>query len=173
MTVTREIATLSASTPPIIADAIAAVQDRSLPIEDRAALYGVLHQIQLRVNRALRAAKDDIIVHLESTGLRELGPLSVKATAIDVAWPCNDEANWSDATVQDAMAMLARIAPDYIREVPFHYEIRTAELGAGVANNDPVARELHREIKVRGWRTEAGRRLSLAVREAKPKGEAA
>ncbi len=167
MTVTREIATLSASTPPIIADAMAAVQDRSLPIEDRAALWAVLWKLQIMANRALRAAKDDIIVHLESNGLRELGPLSVKATAIDVAWPCNDEANWTDETIQDAMAMLARIAPDYIREVPFHYEIRTAELGAGMANNDPVARELHREIKVRGWRKEAGRRLSLAVREVK------
>lgn len=100
---------------PVIADAMEAVQDRALAIEDRAALYGVLHQVQLRINRALRAAKDDLIVYLESTGLRELGPLSTKATAIDVKWPANDEANWADATVQEAMELYAKVAPEYFR----------------------------------------------------------
>ena len=152
---------------PVIADAMEAVQDRALAIEDRAALYGVLHQIQLRVNRALKAAKDDLIVYLESSGLRELGPLSVKATAIDVAWPANDPGNWIDSGVQEAMELYAKVAPEYFRHVPEHWELRTAELGAGVAAGDPVAVRLHRECRAKGWRTEAGRRLSLAVREVR------
>ncbi len=152
-------------TPQVIADAMEAVQDRSLPIEDRAAVYSVLHQIQLRINRALKAAKDDIVIAVDDAPDKRLGPLSIRATAIDAKWPCNDEENWTDATVQDAMAMLHKIAPDYIRHVPEHYEIRTAELGRGVYDADPVARELHAECKRRGWRTEEGRRLSLAVRE--------
>lgn len=136
-------------------------------IDDRAAAYAVLHQVQLRINRALRAAKDELIVHMESNGLRDMGPLSVKATALDVRWPANDEGNWADSTVQEAMETYAKIAPDYFRHVPDHWEVRTAELGAGVASGDPVAIQLHREMKAQGWRTEEGRRLSLAVKEAK------
>jgi hypothetical protein len=155
--------------PPIISEAMEAVADSALAVEDRAAVYAVLHQIQLRINRALRAAKDDLIVHMESNGLREMGPLSVKATAIDVAWPCNDEGNWADAQVQEAMELYAKVAPEYFRHVPEHWEVRTAALGAGVAEGDPVAKRLHAEMKEHKWRTEAGRRLSLAVREAKGK----
>lgn len=155
------------ATPQAIYDAMHVVSDRDVPIEDRAALYAVLQQIQLRINRALRLAKDDLIVHLESNGLRDFGPLSIKATAIDVAWPANDEANWTDVTVQDAMTTYSRIAPEYFRLVPEHWELRTAALGAGVAAGDPVAKRLHRECKEHGWRTEVGRRLSLAVKEVK------
>lgn len=133
--------------------------------DDRAAAYAVLHQIQLRINRALRTAKDDLIVHIESNGLRELGPLSVKATAIDVAWPCNAEDNWADSGVQEAMELYAKAAPEYFRHVPEHWEVRTSALGQGVAAGDPVAKQLHREMKEHHWRTEEGRRLSLAVRE--------
>ena len=137
----------------------------SATVDDRAAAYAVLHQVQLRINRSLRAAKDDLIVYMESNGLHDMGPLSVKATAVDVRWPANDEGNWGDATVQEAMEQYARIAPDYFRHVPDHWEVRTAELGAGVASGDPVAVRLHREMKTHGWRTEQARRLSLAVRE--------
>lgn len=158
-------------TPQIISDAMAAVNDASLSVEDRAGVYAVLHQIQLRINRALRAAKDELIVHMETNHLRDMGPLSVKATAIDVTWPCNDEDNWGDSGVQEAMAVYAKVAPDYFRHVPDHWEVRTAELGAGVHNGDPVAKQLHAEMKEHGWRKEAGRRLSIAVRE--PKGKAA
>lgn len=161
-----EIATLTTATQ-ALTDALAAVQDPSVPIEDRAALYEPLYRLQLKVNRALRAAKDDLIVHMEREGLRAMGALSVKSTAIDVRWPCNDPENFGDYGLQDAMAALAKTAPDYVRHVPDHFEIDTAALGAGVAAGDPVARELHAECKRRGWRTEEGRRLSLAVREAK------
>ena len=152
---------------PKVAELMDELANPEATVDDRAAAYSVLHQIQLRINRALRAAKDDLIVHMESNGLRDMGPLSVKATAIDVRWPCNDEGNWADSTVQEAMEQYARIAPEYFRHVPDHWEVRTAELGAGVASGDPVAKRLHREMKAHGWRTEEGRRLSLAVREAR------
>jgi hypothetical protein len=64
------------------------------------------------------------------------------------------------------MAMLIKIAPDFVRHVPEHYEIRTAELGAAVHAGDPVARQLYRELTDRGWRKEGRRRKSLAIREA-------
>lgn len=148
--------------------ALEVLDNQMVTIEDRGGAYALLHQIQLRINRALKKHKDELILHIEGNKLKALGPLSVKATAIDVAWPCNDESNWTDLTVQDAMQMLAKVAPEYIRHVPDHYEIRTAELGAAVHAGDPVARQLHAECKARGWRTEEGRRLSLAVQEVKP-----
>jgi hypothetical protein len=157
----------------IIERALDVVGNRLVTPEDRGAAYALLHQIQLRINRALRKAKDDLIIHLESNHLRSMGPLSVKATAIDVAYPCNDEGNWADATIQEELEAYHRLAPDFIRKVPEHYEIRTAELGAGVHAGDPVARQLHAVAKERGWRTEEGRRLSLAVAEAKPPKEKA
>lgn len=141
--------------------------DPSLPIEDRAATYSVLHRIQLLVNRALRPVKDELIVHMETSGVRKLGPLSVSSSAIDVKWPCNDEGNWGDLTVQDAMETFAKVAPEYFRHVPDHWEVRTAELGAGIAAGDPVAKQLHAEMKAHGWRTEEARRLSLKVDEAR------
>ena len=156
-------------TPQVIADAIEAVGNPDLPPVDRGAIYGVLHQIQLRINRGLRGAKDDLIVYMESNGLREMGPLSVKATAIDVKWPVNDPENWTDITTQEMLEVFAKIAPDYIRHIPEHREVDTAALGAGVAAGDPVAKRLHAELKEHGWRTEEGRRLSLAVREPKRK----
>jgi len=150
---------------PTIEHALEIVGSREVTIEDRGAAYALLHQIQLRINRVLRTAKDDLIVHLESNHLKALGPLSIKATAIDARYIVNDEGNWQDAGVQDELATLAKVAPDYIRRVPEHYEIRTAELGQGVHNADPVARKLWTIAKERGWRIEEGRRLSLAVRE--------
>jgi hypothetical protein len=143
------------------------VGSRDLTIEDRAASYAVLHQIQLRINRALKAAKDDIIIHIDGNHLKSLGPLSVKATAIDAAYPVNNEGNWGDAGVQEELEAFAKIAPDFIRKVPEHYEIRTFELGQAVHAGDPLARQLWKECNARGWRTEEGRRLSLAVREVK------
>jgi hypothetical protein len=147
--------------------ALGVLTDDNSTVDDKAAAYAFLHQVQLRINRKLKLAKDELIVHMERTGLRDMGPLSVKSSSIDPRWVCNDEGNWDDAGVQDAMAVLAQIAPDYIRHVPEHYEIKTAELGAGIGAGDPLALELLRECKARGWRTEEGRRLSLAVKEPK------
>ena len=159
--------TLSNIATPKVAELMDELANPEATVDDRAAAYSVLHQVQLRINRALRAAKDDLIVYMESNGLRDMGPLSVKATAIDVKWPANDEGNWGDSSVQEAMEQYAKVAPEYFRHVPDHWEIDSAALGAGVAEGDPVAQQLHRECKEKGWRTEVGRRLSLAVREAR------
>lgn len=159
--------TLQNLATPKVAELMDELANPEAAVDDRAAAYAVLHQIQLRINRALRGAKDDLIVYMESNGLRDMGPLSVKATAVDVRWPANDEGNWGDSTIQEAMELYAKVAPDYFRHVPEHWEVRTAELGAGVASGDPVAIRLHRELKNHGWRTEEGRRLSIAVKEVK------
>lgn len=154
--------------PEPVQDALALLADESTPVDDRAALYATLHQIQLRINRVLRKARDPLVIHMEREGLRDMGPLSVKATAFDVEWPVNDPDNFGDAALQDELAASARIAPDYIVHVPEHWELNTAALGAGVASGDPVAQKLHRHAKDQGWRREGGRRLSLAVKEARP-----
>ncbi len=80
-------------------------------------------------------------------------------------WPINDPGNWTDDTAQGWLAAIRATAVEYVREVPAHLEIDTKALGAGMAEGDPVAKELHRLLKRSGYRTEAGRRLSLAVRE--------
>ncbi len=143
-----------------------AVGDRSLSAESRGAVWAVLHQVQLRINRALKANRDDLIIHMQANDLRQMGPLSLKATAIDVKWPINDPGNWTDDTAQGWLAAIRATAVEYVREVPAHLEIDTKALGAGMAEGDPVAKELHRLLKRSGYRTEDGRRLSLAVREA-------
>lgn len=151
-----------------IESALDALQDTRLTIEDRAAVYAFAHQVQLRINRVLRKVKDDLIVYMKANDLKALGPLSVKSVPFDVEWPVNQEANWQDATVQDTIRdVLLPIAPEFIRQVPAHYEIATKELGSAVHMGDPLAIALHKELKARGWRTEAGRRLSIEVREAK------
>jgi hypothetical protein len=153
--------------------ALGVLRDPNANPDDKAAAYSLLWHVQIVSNRAMRAAKDDLIVHMEREGLRDMGPLSIKATAIDVRWPANDEGNWIDSDVQEAMELYAKVAPEYFRHVPDHWEVDTAALGAGMAEGDPVAKRLHRECKDKGWRTEAGRRLSLAVREPRRKDAAA
>lgn len=151
----------------VLGSLLSILEDESTPVEVRAGLWAVAHQAQLRINRVLRKSKDPLIVHMESNGLKEMGPLSVKATAFDVEWPVNDPGNWEDAQLQDELAMFARLAPDYITRVPEHWHLDTAALGTGLVNNDPVAVKLHRHAKDAGWRREGGRRLSLAVKEAR------
>lgn len=163
---TTELAVRLAGLREPLQDALNALADESTPVDDRAALYGALHQLQLRVNRVLRKARDPLIVHMDTEGLRDMGPLSVKATAIDVTWPCNDAGNWDDATIQDEMATMAAAAPEYFIHVPDHWEVIPAELGKAVHAGDPVAKQIHRRMSEAGWRREEGRRLSLAVKEA-------
>ena len=158
-------------TPQIIADAMDAVQNPDLPLEDRAGVYAVLHQIQLRINRAIRSAKDDIILGIERQGLKELGPLSIKATAVDPRYDCNMPENWGDEGVQSAMADLWADAAThrYIRSIPAHLEIDVHALAEDVQLGSQVALDLYRMLNEKRWRTEQARRLSLAVREAKGK----
>lgn len=149
--------------------------DPALPIEDRAAAYSVLHRIQLLVNRALRPVKDELIVHMETSGIRRLGPLSVSSSSIDPEYVCNAEGNWQDAQTQEALEAL-RADPDfseYVRVVPAHLEIATAKLGADVHAGIAQARQLYEQLKAHGWRRDAGRRLSLKVDEARREEKAA
>lgn len=160
--------TLAERQSPGIDTALEALTDTRLTIEDRGGAYAVLYAVQIRINRALRKVKDELIVYMKSNDLKALGPLTIKSTPFDVEWPCNAEDNWTDATTQDTFRdVLLPIAPEYIRQVPAHYEIRTKELGAAVHLGDPLALQIHRELKARGWRTEAGKRLSIEVKEAK------
>jgi hypothetical protein len=174
--------TLAKPSPAAIDTALEALTDASLTVEDRAGAYAVLHQVQLRIRRALGlvqtkgpTVKDEIITYMVQNKLKALGPLTIASSAEGVQWPVNAEGNWLDATVQDTIRDVIRpVAPEFVRHVPEHFEIRTAELGAAVHAGDPVAMQLHAELKVRGWRTEESRRLSLAVKEVKsPKEEAA
>lgn len=164
-------------TPQVIADALEAVQNPEYAIEDRAAIYGFLFELQRRINRALgirqkgHTAQSEITAHLVATGTEELGPLYVKWEAYDVAYPCNSAENWTDATVQDGMADI-RDNPEtsaYIRSIPAHLEIDVAALGQAVHDGSLAARALFNELKDKGWRTEGGKRAALKVREPRRK----
>lgn len=152
---------------------LAVLGDPAASLADRIAAYAVAHQWQLRVNRVLRASRDDLIVGMTRDGLNELGPVSIKASAVDPSYPANEPDNWTDAGVQDAMAALRanRDTRGYIRAVPAHLEIDVLALAADVQLGVQAALNLYRELNRRRWRVESARRLSLAVRE--PRGEAA
>ena len=155
-------------------DALAQVGDTSVPVEDRAAMYGLLYAVKRRIDRALGtyqrkgpSAKSELAAHLATTEGEELGPLYLGWESFDVSWPCNDEGNWTDAGVQEYMSTLQMMVPDYIRHVPEHFEVNTAALGEAVHMGDPAALELWRQCKDRGWRQEGGKRAVLKVREVK------
>ena len=166
---------LATRTPPVLTEALDAVQNPDTPIEDRAALYGFLYELQRRINRALgirqrgATAQSEITAHLIATDTAELGPLFIKWEAFDVEYPCNRAENWTDATVQEGMAAL-RDNPetrDFVREIPAHLEIDVAALGQAVHDGSLAARGLFNELKDKGWRTEGGKRAALRVREAR------
>lgn len=151
-----------------INDALAGLTDSDEPVTNRAAFYALLHAIQLRINRVLRQAKKEgLVEELVRDYPDGIGPISIKWESFDVEWPCNDEGNWTDSWVQEVMELQAKVAPEYFRLVPEHWELDTAALGEGMAIGDPVARTLHTECKNRGWRKEGGRRASIKVKEAR------
>ena len=154
--------------------AMALVNDRERSLEDRTAAYAVLHQAQLRVNRALKAAKDDLVLGIKDAGGR-LGPVSLTWTAFDVHYECNGAGSWEDATVQDAMAALrsSQQTGRYVREIPSHLEIDVAALSEDLQLGVTAAHELYAQLREHRWRTEGGRRASLKVDEAKARKEAA
>jgi hypothetical protein len=150
--------------------ALEVIADPRAPAETRGALYAILYQLQRNVRRSLgigirsgATPQAELLAHMERNGLQRMGPLSVRATPFDVTWPVNHPDNWADYGLQDELAQFAKMAPDYIRRVPEHYELDTAALGEGIGANDPVAVKLHRHASASGWRREGGRRLSLAV----------
>jgi hypothetical protein len=162
------------TTPVPLQVAMSAVQDSSISVNDRAAMYGWLYAVKRQIDRALgtytrgkATAKSELTEHIVREDLEELGPLYVTWEPFDVAYPVNDEGNWGDAGVQEQLETFAKIASEYIRHVPEHYEVNTSALGEGLSLNDPVAKELHRACKDRGWRIEGGRRAALRVREVR------
>lgn len=154
--------------------AMSILSDRERSLDDRTAAYAVLHQTQLRVNRALKSAKDDLVLGIKERG-GELGPVTLAWVAFDVHYECNGAGCWEDASIQDPMAALRadERTSRYIREVPRHLEIDVAALGEDVQLGIPAALELYGQLKEHRWRTEGGRRATLKVREAKPPKEQA
>lgn len=161
--------------PQPVADAMEMVQADEMTIEDRAALYGFLYELQRRINRALgirqkgATAQHQLTEYLSRTGMSDLGPLYLAWEAFDVKYPVNAADNWTDASVQAAMRAM-RDDPttrDFIREVPEHLEIDVAALGQAVHDGSARAIEVFRELKDKRWRTEAGKRAVLKVREPK------
>jgi hypothetical protein len=168
---------MTLTTPQSIDNALETLQDGSLSPEDHAGAWAVLYEVQRRIRRALGLQRrkgepnpaDELIAYMESEGLKKLGPLSVKWTAFDVAWPVNDPGNWTDSTTQDLLQIMRAAAPEYIRHIPDHLEVDTAKLGEAVHMGDPVALQIHGDLKAQHLRTEGGRRASLAVQEVKGK----
>ncbi len=159
-----------------IGDVLDILADDTASLDEWAAAYSVAQQVKLRLDRSLKARRDDIIVGMERGGLKSVGPLTVKSTAVDPRYVVNDPDNHEDLGVQDALAELradSRTRP-YVRAVPQHLEIDPLALAADVQLGVQAALTLYRELNKRRWRVEQARRLSLAVREAKaPKADAA
>ena len=162
-----ELHAVKSTTGQIVA-ALHVLTDYSGSIEDRAAAYAVVHQVQLRLNRLLRTVQPEIVRHVGALPGRRLGPLTVVGQSIGVAWPCNDPSNWGDEIVQGALAALAD-HPDarrYVRQVPRHFEIDTKAIAEGFAEGDPSLPALHAELTRKGFRTAERRTDRLKVREA-------
>jgi hypothetical protein len=149
-----------------VGDVLDILADDTASLEEWGAAFAIGQQIRLRMDRALKARRDDIIVRMERDGLKALGPLTVKSTAVDPTYPCNERDNWEDATIQDALEALLtdEQTRPYVRRIPHHLEIDVAALAADVQLGVQQAIDLYRQLNEKGWRREEARRLSLAVR---------
>ena len=150
-----------------IGDVLDILADDSASLEDWAAAYAVAQQLRLRLDRSLKSRRDDLIVGMERGGMKSLGPLSIRSSAVDPQYPCNGPENWDDADIQDTLEELS-FDPNtrpYVRIIPAHREIAVDVLAQDVQLGVQAAQLLYRELNRKGWRTEAARRLSLAVRE--------
>lgn len=161
-----------------VSRAMTAVADRSLSIEDRAALYAVLRSLRLQLDRVLRPVGREIQEAMARAGAERWGPLRLTWKPIDPRYDCNLPDNWGDDGVQEQLAAWAAdsryTAPDgtpWVRHIPSHYEVDTAALGAAMAAGDPAARELYRLIRDKGYRTEAGRAATITVDEPRRREE--
>ena len=158
-----------------IGDILDLLTDSTAPLEDRIAAYAVGQQLRLRLDRPLKAVRDDLIIGMERAGLKQVGPVSIKSSAVDPRYICNERDNWQDATTQDALAALRRdpAMREYIRAVPAHLEVDVERMVDDLQAGVQGAIHLYRALNEHGWRVERERRKSLAVREAKPKADAA
>ncbi len=151
-----------------IGDVLAILADDTASLDEWAAAYSVAQQVKLRLDRSLKARRDDIIVGMERGGLKSVGPLTVKSTAVDPVYPVNERDNWEDATAQDALAALRQepLTRRYVRVVPAHLEVDVEALVFDLRMGVQGAIDMYREMNRHGWRRERDRRKSLAVREA-------
>jgi hypothetical protein len=150
--------------------------DREQTLDNRAAAYAVAQQVKLRLDRGLKASRDDLIRGMQSADLKELGPLSIKSAAVDPVYPVNDPENWGDSGVQDALEELTedRSLRPYVRLVPRHFEIDVYRMVEDIRLGVQAALNLYQILNVNHWRVERERRYSLAVHEVvAPKKEAA
>jgi hypothetical protein len=150
-----------------IGDVLDILADDSATMDDWAAAYSIAQQLRLRLDRGLKSRRDDLIVGMERSGLKSLGPLSIRSAAVDPRYTCNEADNWDDADVQDTLEELAQDPNTraYVRLIPAHREIAVDVLAQDVQLGVQAAQLLYRELNRKGWRTEQARRLSLAVRE--------
>lgn len=167
-------------TPQVITDALDALSDPSLPIEDRAGIYAVMRSIRLKIDRALKPVGREIQEAMAAADAKAWGPIKLTWKAIDPRYPANDPGNWGDDGVQSDLSEWAGNpryqSPDgtpWVKRIPAHCEIDTVALGAAIAAGDPAARELYGLIKDKGYRTEAGRAATLTVDEPRPVRKAA
>jgi hypothetical protein len=159
-----------------IGDVLDILADDTAPLEDWIAAFAVGQQLRLRMDRALKARRDDIIRVMDQQGLKALGPLSIKSSAVDPRYVCNERDNWEDETTQDALSELKRdpAMREYVRPIPAHLEVDVDRMTEDMRLGVQGAIHLFRALNSHGWRVERDRRKSLAVREpTKPKGEAA
>lgn len=162
--------------PQVIADALSAVADPSLPLEDRAGIYAVLRSIRLKIDRAIRPVGPEIQQAMAEAGAESWGPIKLSWKPVDARYVCNDPDNWGDDSVQDVLGVwnadTRYRTPEgepWVREIPRHFEVDTKALGAALAANDPAARELYGLIREYRFRTEEGRAATLTVAEPRRK----
>lgn len=170
--------TKTAGMPQVIVDAISAVGDESLPLEDRAGIYAVLRSIRLRIDRALRPVGPEIQRAMVEANAEAWGPIRLSWTSVDPKYDCNDPDNWQDDSVQETLAIWnadtryrTPQGEPWVRHIPDHFEVDTRALGAAMAAGDPHARELYGLIRQYGYRTDEGKAATLTVVE--PKGRKA
>ena len=162
-----------------VKQALAHVQDTSLPIEQRAQSYASLRVLKLAIDRALREPGRELQAILAALAAEhgehvQYGPLKLKWRAVGVAWPVNDPGNWTDDGVQqllhDWQAALGELEGDeaIITEVPEHLEVNTRALGAAVHAGIRSARAFWSELNDQRLRVEEARAASLEVVDTAP-----
>lgn len=170
----------SDGTPQVIADAITAVGNPELPLEDRAGIYAVLRSIRLKIDRAIRPVGPEIQEAMAAANAESWGPIRLSWKSVDPRYRCNDSDNWGDDSVQETLAVWnadtrfrSPEGEPWVREIPRHFEVDTRALGAAMAAGDPHARTLYGLIREYGYRTEEGRAATLTVVEPKGRDKAA
>lgn len=164
----------SDGTPQVIADALTAVADASIPLEDRAGIYAVLRSIRLKIDRALRPVGPEIQHAMAEANAEQWGPIRLSWKSVDPRYRCNEPDNWGDDSVQETLAIWnadtrfrTPEGEPWVRQIPEHFEVDTKALGSAMAAGDPHARTLFGLLREYRYRTEEGRAATLTVAEAK------